>query len=227
MYTLTSKQIDYLYKYNQVAKSNFTHYYLRYNGDGASTLQLHKGEDRLSLCTTMLPIYEVFQALGVTADELMFIDSIALYRAFNKKTKVEKIYRVDDLLYVRTSNMDSVKGMNWEIDQDEVIIPFARIFPYEGHRKSFDVTKPIQAIPDFVEIDQEVVETIMKRQMVRMTHNGEVIAIGKPLLPNIGNKVKLAINFQPHEDGLFKAHFRIEKEQVFNYHTYIAYSIFN
>lgn len=221
---LQENELKILYKYNQSAKNNFKNYYLRYDGVAAATLRMHKGEDRLSYCTSNLPIYEVYNAIGLDpANDILLLDSFAVFKATtNPKHYVKSYLTTEDKLVIATKDPKVLgKTSPWDYSEDgNIYITIGRVVRADNVKKTFSMVD--LNIGPMVDITHTI-ESIMNKEAVEITNNGLMIIIGKPLLPNIGNKVKFSCAFQPVNDELFKAHFCIEKEQVFNYHTYIAY----
>ncbi len=228
MTVLTSKHIKHINDFNQVVKNSFRYYALRYNGEASAPLKHHKIENVLSFSRTDLPIYEFFDHLGIPADHVLYIDSIAMFKAFQKKSAIDHCFILDGVLTIVSTNVAAAKDTPWEIFNNVVYIPVAEVIHYEEAKKPFLVNQPLfNSMDGFVECTDKYLEDILAKKMVMMEHNDYVVGMGKPLLPAISGKCKLYMNFIPHTEELFKAQVMVEKEQVYNYHTYIAYSIFN
>lgn len=229
MIELNSKLVKNIFNYNQVVKTSFTHYYLKFNGEAASTLKYHTGEDKLSYSKTDLPIYEFFTHIGLGAEDVLFVDAIALYKALDKRTKISHAFIMDGVLNVVTSNIDIVKTRpdQWSEFNGNVTVPVARIMTISDCIRSFTLSRISDELDEGFHDVSDLIPTILDKKVIRITDNDFTIVVGKPLFPGLTNKCKLAVSFHPYKEGLFTAHFRIEKEQVFNYHTYIAFSIFN
>lgn len=226
---LTSKIVKDIFGFNQIAKTSFTHYYLKFNGEAASTLKYHTGEDRLSYSKTNLGIYEFFTHLGLGPEDVLFVDAIALYKALDKKTKISHGFILDGVFNIVTENVDVVKTRpdEWTVFNGKVTIPVARVKHINDCKKAFALARLDDEMDShFVDIS-DMIPTLLKKKVIRVTNNGHTIIVGKPLFPALTNKCKLFVYCHPHKEGLFKAHFRIEKEQVCNYHTYIAFAIFD
>lgn len=226
---LTSKIVKDIYNFNQVVKNSFTHYYLRFNGEAASTFKYYTGEDRLSYSRTDLPIYEFFNHLGLGPEDVLFVDSIALYKALDKRTKVSHGFILDGMFNIVTTNTSILKTRpgEWKVFNGTVTVPVARIMNISDCNKTFNVSRTSEGDSSKFTDISDIIPTILNKKVMKVSNNGHTIMIGKPLFPALNNKCKLSAYFQSHKDGLFKAHFLIEKEQVCNYHTYIAYSIFD
>lgn len=221
---LEQKELKILHKYNQIAKNNFKNYYLRYDGIGAATLRMHKGEDRLSYCTTVLPIYEVYNAIGLDpVNDLLLLDSFATFKATaNPKHYVKSYLTTEDKLVVVTKDPKVIgKTSPWEFSEDgNIYITIGRIVRPENVNRVFSLIDlevgPMTDISDLI-------PALLNKEPVELTNNSLPIIIGKPLLPNISTKATLSCYFQPVNEEEFKAYFCVEKEQVCNYHIYIAY----
>ena len=226
---LTSKIVKNIFNFNQVVKNSFSYYYLTFSGEAASSLKNHSGEDKLSFSRTNLPIYEFFQHLGLGPEEVLFVDAVALYKALDKRTKISHGFILDGIFNIVTSNTDIIKTRprEWKEFNGTVTVPVARVMNISECSKAFRVSYIDPEFDSEFEDISDIIPSIMKKKVLRITHNGYTIVIGKPLFPGITEKCKLFISCQPYQEGLFKAHFRIEKEQVCNYHTFIAYAIFN
>lgn len=225
---LDSKIIKHFYNINQVVKTSFTHYYLRFNGEAASTLKYHTGEDKLSYSKTSLPIHEFFSYIGLGAEDVLFIDSFAVYKALEKKTKIMHGFILDGVLNIVTSNTDIVKkDTPWTIFNDTVTVPIARIVNIDTCRKPFDLGKVDAELDEaFIDIS-DLIPIILEKKVIDVKNGEFTLRVGKPLFPGLTTKCGLYAYFHYYKEGLFKAHFRIEKEHVCNYHTYIAYAIFD
>lgn len=228
MLEINSKDIKDIYDYNQLAKNIFKAYYLRYNGDAASTPDNHKADSALSFIRSTLPIYKFFQMLQLTPSDMLYVDGVAMYKALNKKTRVESIYIMDSIVNIVTTNLDANKGMNYPEIGGKVHVPVAKVYDVEkDFSKGFELNSGLLEV-DFHMVDAtELVEDILDKKIITVTNNGFSVTMAKPLLPGLSKNSELYVSFQPYKDGHFKAHFRIQKEQVINYHTYIAYAIFN
>lgn len=225
---LDSKIIKDIYDYNQVAKTSFDHYYLRMNGEAASTLKHHTGEDRLSYTRTTLPIHEFFSHLELGADSVLFIDGIALYKACNKKTKIVSGFISDGVLNIITSNLDVLKKDSpWAEYNGTVTIPVARILDMSNCKKPFELARVDASLDDKFTDISDTIPVILSKRILDIKNNDLTIRVGKPLFPSLNKKSELYAHFHYIQDGLFKAHFRIEKEHVYNYHTFMAYNIFD
>lgn len=110
------EHIRYLFNVNQVLKNSYTNYMISQSGLVFCVRELYKSEDvGLSYATLPATSYQHLYGLGVESDEVMMVLPIQLYRATNKKAKIESVY-IDvqgtaKVLRVVTSEAVSVKGM--------------------------------------------------------------------------------------------------------------------
>ena len=228
MIEIDSKDIKDIFTYNQTAKNIFKTYYLRYNGDAAAPPSDHKADSALSFVRSTLPIYKFFQLLNLTPSDMLYVDGVAMYKALNKKTQVDSIYTIDGLVTVVTTNLDANKGMDYPEIGGKVHINVAKVIDVEkGFTKGFELNKDLDKLDSQMTDVSDMIEDILGKKIMTISNNGFNITMAKPLLPGLSKTSEMSVSFQPYKDGHFKAHFKIQKEQVINYHTYIAYTIFN
>lgn len=219
----TLKKLDTM---NFTAKNIYTRYYLRYNGEMASSLDDIKDANSMNYIRFDEDIQDLYELLKLELTDVLYIDSFATAKALGKRTKIKDIITLDGKIVVVSGDPKVVEiadEYGWFAFNGEVNIPIARIETEDKCRKIFSIARVGLDVSDMEDVS-ELIDAILDKYRVGIVADSETLFVGKPLFPTLNNKCQMYARFFPLNDAEFLAHICIVKEQIFNYHTFIGYT---
>lgn len=213
---------------NAVLKNSFDRYYIKYSGEASAGLEDHSGDKkyRLTYSTTSKPMYRVFDYFQVPEGHVLYIDAFNTFKALDKRTKIDYLSILDGTIYIASRDPDLLKIKNcvWENDGEVFHIPIGQIRGPEYCDKVFDLATVRLSVEDMQNVSNYV-NKILSKDMVRLEDNGHYITVGKPILPGINKTCELYIKCNRIDEMQILVHLCMVKEQVYNYHNIIAFSM--
>ena len=234
LYKPASKEIKALATFNKVAKTSFANYLINNRSEAFSTRQHHTDENRYSFVNDPKGSIDfLFMEMKLQSDVVLQLNGPLVDLALKKVTQVLHFGMDYTKFFIDTSTeieADKYGGECLPIDDSKgstIYRTFVGVaHPFEQFEKSYLLCKPYTEM--YKMCTEDVLDTIMDREIVILEDKGFAFIVGKPMFPGVNLKCSIGYHFMEYNGNneLFFANLLVVKEQIFNHQKYIGVKMF-